>query len=70
MNRYQIIKRTTEGVFRATANDLKAVDDLVAAHEKDPECHWVLVKDRVKNQTVRVWQRDRDCEIQWWIEDL
>lgn len=70
MNRYQIIKKTDQGLFRVTANDLHSVDQIVTEQQRDPQTIYVIVKDRVKNCTVRVWQRDRDCKIEWWIEDL
>lgn len=70
MNRYQIIKKTDQGLFRVTANDLHSVDQIVEDQKKRPETIYVIVKDRVKNTTVKVWQRDRDCKIEWWIEDL
>jgi hypothetical protein len=70
MNRYQIIKKTDQGVFRVTANDLVTVDQIVEDQKKRPETIYVIVKDRVKNTTVKVWQRDRDVAIEWWIRDL
>jgi len=65
--RWQIIKKTPDGIFRATAHTEEAMKAIVEVAQQDPETKYVVVKDRVKNRRGIVWRRSRHTEIDWWI---
>ena len=65
--RWQIIKKTSDGIFRATAHTEAAMKEIVRVAQEDPECKYVVVKDRVKNRRGMVWRRSTHEEIDWWI---
>ena len=65
--RWQIIKKTSDGIFRATAHTEEAMRAIVEVAQEDPECKYVVVKDRVKNRRGIVWRRSTHEEIDWWI---
>ena len=65
--RWQIIKKTAEGVFRAhcdTEEQLKTIVDLA---KSDPDTKYVVVKDRYLNRRGLVWRRSQGEEVDWWI---
>ena len=65
--RWQIIKKTSEGIFRATAHTEAAMREIVRVAQEDPETKYVVVKDRVKNRRGIVWRRSTHEAIDWWI---
>ena len=65
--RWQIIKKTSDGIFRATAHTEAAMREIVRVAQEDPETKYVVVKDRVKNRRGMVWRRSTHEEIDWWI---
>jgi hypothetical protein len=65
--RWQIIKKTSLGIFRATAHTEAQMRAIVEVAQQDPETKYVVVKDRVKNRRGIVWRRSKHTEIDWWI---
>lgn len=68
--RFQIIKKTREGVFRTAVNTGEAVEEIVKIAKTDPDCLWVVVKDRTRRIRQQVWRR-RAGELipKWWLEE-
>lgn len=66
-DRWQIIKKTGEGIFRATANREDTMKAIVAVAQADPGCKYIVVKDRVTNRRGLVWRRSQSEPIDWWI---
>lgn len=68
--RWQVMKKTDQGVLRATTNSDQTLKALVEEAQKDPNCRWIVVKDRVLNRRGLVWKRSQGEEIDWWcLED-
>lgn len=67
--RWQIMKRTTEGVFRATTNTIEGMEEIVKVAQSDPECLWIVVKDRRENRQARIWKRSEGVKIEPWWRD-
>jgi hypothetical protein len=65
--RWQIIKKTSEGIFRVTTHTEEGMQAIVQVAQQDPDCKYVVVKDRVKNRRGIVWRRSTHEEIDWWI---
>ena len=66
-DRWQVMKKTQEGVFRTTTNSDVAMKKLCELAQQDADCRWIVVKDRVKNRRGMVWRRNTTDEIDWWI---
>ena len=66
-DRWQVMKKTQEGVFRTTTNSETAMKKLCELAQQDLDCRWIVVKDRVKNRRGLVWRRNTTDEIDWWI---
>jgi hypothetical protein len=67
--RWQIMKRTNEGVFRATTDTEEGLEEIVKIAQSDPETKWIVVKDRYLNRRGLVWKRSQGEEIDWWCLD-
>lgn len=68
--RWQIMKRTELGVFRATVNTVEGMEEIVRIAQTDPECQWIVVKDRVLNRRHQIWRRSKGVVVEpWWRED-
>jgi hypothetical protein len=67
--RWQIMKRTTEGVFRATTNTEQGLEEIVTLAQRDPECLWIVVKDRVGNRQAKIWRRNEGVVVEPWWRD-
>jgi len=68
--RFQILKKTREGVFRCSVNTGEAVNEIIEIAKLDPACLWVVVKDRQKRRRQQVWRRSDDEKIEfWWLEE-
>jgi hypothetical protein len=65
--RYQIIKKTTEGVFRAHCDTEQQLKTIVEVAKSDPKTKYVVVKDRYLNRRGLVWRRTQGEEVDWWI---
>jgi len=66
-DRWQVMKKTDQGVFRTTTNSETAMKQLCELAQQDPECRWIVVKDRVRNRRGMVWRRNHKDTIDWWI---
>ena len=66
-DRWQVMKKTQEGVFRTTTNSETAMKKLCELAQQDLDCRWIVVKDRVKNRRGLVWRRNTNDTIDWWI---
>jgi hypothetical protein len=66
-DRWQVMKKTNEGVFRTTTDSEIAMKKLCELAQEDPKCRWIVVKDRVLNRRGMVWRRNTTDEIDWWI---
>lgn len=68
--RWQILKKTTEGIFRATTNSVEGMEEIVKIAQADPDTVWIVVKDRVLNRRHQIWRRSAGVVIEpWWRED-
>lgn len=68
--RFQIIKKTQEGVFRCSVNTGEAVSEIIEIAKTDPECLWVVVKDRQRRLRQQVWRRSEGVVVEkWWLEE-
>lgn len=65
--RYQIIKKTDQGIMRATCQTREELELLVVAAQRDPSCRYIVVKDRYLRTRGLVWRRNRGEEIDWWV---
>jgi hypothetical protein len=65
--RYQIIKKTTEGVFRAAVMTRESVDELIHRAQQDPECKYVVVKDRHTGKRLLVWRKNHEEVLDFWV---
>lgn len=65
--RWQIMQRTNEGMFRVTCDCESEMQRLVEEAQQNPECRYIVVKDRVRNRRGLVWRRSQATEIDWWI---
>ncbi len=67
-NRWQIMKKTlTRGVERTTTNDDILMRQIVRDLQRQKDCLYIVVKDRVKNRRTLIWRRNQQTEIDWWI---
>jgi hypothetical protein len=66
-DRWQVMKKTDQGVFRTTTNSTVTMKKLCELAQEDPECRWIVVKDRVMNRRGMVWRRTQGEAIDWWI---
>ena len=68
--RFQIIKKTREGVFRCAVDTGEAVNEIIEQAKADPDAIWVVVKDRQKRRRQQVWRRSETEKIEfWWLEE-
>jgi hypothetical protein len=68
--RFQIIKKTRAGVFRCAVDTGEAVNEIIEIAKADPECLWVVVKDRQRRRRQQVWRRSETEKIEfWWLEE-
>ncbi len=68
--RFQIIKKTRDGVFRCSVNTGEAVNEIIEIAKLDPDAIWVVVKDRQRRRRQQVWRRSDDEKIEfWWLEE-
>ena len=68
--RWQIMKKTDQGIFRATTDRTDCMEEIVKIAQADPECRWIVVKDRVENRRHQIWRRSTGVVIEpWWRED-
>ena len=68
--RWQILKRTPEGVFRTTTDSTEGMEEIVKIAQSDENCQWIVVKDRVENRRHQIWRRSRGTVIEpWWRDD-
>ena len=68
-NRWQVMKKTSEGVFRATTNRPETLEELVKIAQNDEATLWIVVKDRRLNRREMVWRRSQGVDIAWyWLE--
>ena len=68
--RFQVIKKTRAGVFRCAVYTGEAVNEIIETAKQDPDCVWVVVKDRQKRRRQQVWRRSDDEKIEfWWLEE-
>ena len=68
--RFQVIKKTRAGVFRCAVDTGEAVNEIIETAKQDPDCLWVVVKDRQKRRRQQVWRRSDDEKIEvWWLEE-
>jgi len=68
--RFQIIKKTREGVFRCSVNTGEAVNEIIEIAKSDESCLWVVVKDRQKRRRQQVWRRSETEKIEfWWLAE-
>lgn len=61
------MKRTPEGVFRATTDTAEGMEEIVRIAQADPDCRWIVVKDRKLNRRGMVWRRSQGDRIDWWV---
>ncbi len=64
--RWQIMKKTDQGVFRATTDTEQGLEEIVRTAQSDPETRWIVVKDRKLNRRGLVWKRNSKEVIDWW----
>ena len=68
--RFQVIKKTRDGVFRTAVATGEAVNEIIERAKADDECLWVVVKDRQKRRRQQVWRRSETEKIEfWWLEE-
>ena len=68
--RFQVLKKTREGVFRTAVDTGEAVNEIIEIAKADDECLWVVVKDRQKRRRQQVWRRSEHEKIEfWWLEE-
>jgi hypothetical protein len=68
--RFQIIKKTRDGVFRCAVDSGEAVNEIIEIARADPDAIWVVVKDRQRRRTQQVWRRSETEKIEfWWLEE-
>jgi len=67
--RWQIMKRTTEGVFRATTNTEQGLEEIVMTAQTDPATLWIVVKDRVLNRQAKIWRQNEGIVVEPWWRD-
>jgi hypothetical protein len=68
--RFQIIKKTREGVFRTQVDSPEGVSEILSRAKQDPACLWVVVKDRTLRMRQQVWRRNEGDLIEfWWLEE-
>lgn len=68
--RFQIIKKTREGVFRCSVNTGEAVSEIIEIAKTDPATVWVVVKDRQRRLRQQVWRRSEGVVVEkWWLEE-
>ena len=68
--RFQVIKKTRAGVFRTAVDTGEAVNEIIETAKQDPDCVWVVVKDRQKRRRQQVWRRSEHEKIEfWWLEE-
>jgi hypothetical protein len=68
--RFQIIKKTREGVFRCAVDSGEAVNEIIEIAKTDPDCIWVVVKDRTRRRRQQIWRRNAGDLIEfWWLEE-
>ena len=68
--RFQIIKKTRDGVFRCAVDTGEAVNEIIEIAKSDDDCLWVVVKDRQKRRRQQVWRRSEHEKIEfWWLEE-
>ena len=68
MRRFQIIKKTTEGILRTTVNTEQELRAIVAVLKEDDSVKYIVVKDRTQGTRGMIWRRGRE-EVDWWILD-
>ena len=68
MRRFQIIKKTTEGILRTTVNTEQELRAIVDRLKRDPTVKYIVVKDRTQGTRGMVWRRGLE-EVDWWILD-
>jgi hypothetical protein len=68
--RFQILKKTREGVFRCSVNTGEAVTEIIEIAKLDPDSIWVVVKDRQRRLRQQVWRRNEGVVVEfWWLEE-
>lgn len=67
--RYEIIKKTSEGVFRVRVQEREHMEHMVELAQADPETRYIVVKDRYLNRRGLVWRRNTQEQIDYWILD-
>lgn len=66
--RYQIIKKTGTEILRATCDTEEALQEIVKIAQADPECRYVVAKDRYLRTRGLVWRRGQEA-VDWWVLD-
>jgi hypothetical protein len=68
--RFQIIKKTQDGVFRTSVNTVEGVEEIIKQAEADPESVWIVVKDRQRRLRQQIWRRNEGVLVpKWWLEE-
>jgi len=68
--RFQVLKKTQEGVFRCSVNTGEAVNEIIERAKADDSCVWIVVKDRQRRLRQQVWRRNEGVVVEfWWLEE-
>ena len=68
--RFQVLKKTQEGVFRCSVNTDQAVNEIIEIAKSDASCVWIVVKDRQRRLRQQVWRRNEGVVVEfWWLEE-
>lgn len=68
--RFQVMKKTEQGLFRATCQTAEELEAMISQSQQDPQTKWIVVKDRHLNRRHLVWLRSQGTRIEpWWLDD-
>ena len=68
--RFQIMKKTSEGIFRTSTNTVEAVEEIVNEAQNDAKTIWIVVKDRQRRLRQQIWRRSEGVVIEpWWRQE-
>lgn len=68
MIRFQIIKKTDQGVFRTSVNTVEELERVTLELTEDASTKYIVVKDRYLRTRGLVWRRGQE-QVDWWVLD-